>query len=235
MLEILKIFSTIPWYSLAIFFAGLISLVILIPIMISYFVKKTHTNKLGPIEFDNEEDSILNQPQIRDYRMNVMLAFGYVKDDLRYRIRSNGFNKIKDWDNYITEAVISFDVIIKNYMDLNYYSKAIIDRLTLTEQNKIIVEEVKDKYAEMFNNILDIMKEEKENIKKLEEELDGYKKGVFPIVLSDILYLVHKIYVIESETITRRGMVEVERALAEITQMYFKHYVKIYKEEISKK
>lgn len=233
MIELLTAIASIPWYNLLIILAIVLSIVAVLPFSLTRFIKKNHPTEIGPMKFDGDEESLINNPQIRDYNFNVIIGFGYIKDEMRYRVQNNGFEKIKNWEEYINEAVNNFDVIVSNYMDINYYTKAIIDRLTLTEQNKIIFDDVKAKYVEMFNNILVVMNEEKENVKELEKELENLKKKTKAAMISDIIRIVTKITITENSTLTRRCMTEVERSINEIMQLYKRHYLKLFKEAVA--
>ena len=191
--EFLASFSKIPFYTWIIFFGGIISIIILLPNQIIKLVKKTHPSEIGNIKFENEQDSLMNNPEARDYRQNIIIGFDEIKSNLRYRIRSNGWEKITDWDQYVNCAIVNFDTIMCDYMDVHYYTNSLIDRLTLSDQNKIIWEDVKKKYIEMFNNILTIIKEEKNNVKKCEENLEECKKKPKNILISDLIHLITKI------------------------------------------
>jgi hypothetical protein len=224
-----------PWYQLGILFSGFIGVIYVLVKMIVYLILKTKPNSIGPVKFNLDEDSIINMPEVRDYHQNVIIGFSKVADEIRYRIRCNGFENIKNWDNYIDDAIRCFDIILTEYMDSNYFSNSTIDRLSLFELNKIISPEVEKKYKEMFDVILKIIKSQKEEIRLCEEELEKCKKKQKNILIADMMRLITKINLIENIIITKKSMIEVDRILPEIQQLYYRHFIKILKDELLKK
>jgi len=234
-------FVGLPWYNLLLFYVGLIAIIILLPDQIIKFVKKAKPKEIGPIKFNNDEDSLVNHPEVRDYLFQITNAFEEIKADLRYRLRTNGWEKIENIEEYINAAINQFDIMLTQYLDKHYYFNSSIDRMELFTYNKIIWLDVKDNYYTMFQNMVKIIKEQKKEMERCEKELDelmsgkNCKKNQKCIVATDIIKIVTKITIDDNITIIRRCMIEAERTIAENVQLYYGHYLGKLKDLLLKK
>ena len=183
--------------------------------------------------------NIVQALEVRDYLNNLRHIFDGVKDDIRARLTENGWNKMSKIElmDYFDRAVKDHDIKLTNYLNDYYYYNAIVSRVALYDWNERIKDAVEDKYLEMYATLDRITsgayKEIYEKEKKLEEAKKNKQLCNPNIQLcpntSAIIDQVIDLFLDKTVRIKRKCMVEVERYLDDIRQMYYSHYLTIYK------
>jgi len=237
-------------------FIFILMLIAAVTVAIILIIKQLHglkfKNKSVDIQIGDEPDNnqkstvntlevrdYRNHLEIRDYRNQIIQVFdGPIKDEIRQQIRENGWMTIKDWDEYEERSINLYNLKHTTWLDEHYYYNSIIGRLELFEWNKIIWRDVEGTYQAMFEKMLEIMKDGYKNIERKKQELQEImdnreckgSKSKCPKV-ADIIRLTTEININEYVSIREKCMVEAERAISEIVQLYYTHYVALYKQK----
>jgi len=125
-------------------FIGILILIIAATFAIGYLINRLKGSRLKNKSIDfqigsiQDNESLVQNLEVRDYRHLLIQAYDLIKDDIRSRIRQNGWKNKKNWDEYVSDAINQHDIILTRYLDDHYYSNSRVDRLELFEWNKYI-------------------------------------------------------------------------------------------------
>ena len=155
--------------------------------------------------------------------------------DIRYRVRKNGWEKRPNWSQYVNDAMYAHTNKITQTLDKWYPSDALVERIKLYEWNKAKMPEIQDRMKRMYDTMYDIFKEAHAEADRLRCILknptvcQGNEGGDVCIGAIKAMQYLSDIHTLEGVDIREQCMNEAERALLEIMQILFSHYLTIYK------
>lgn len=189
-----------------------------------------------PVKNQVVESSLVQHLEVRDYRHLIREALELVKDDIRYRVRRNGWEDIADWPGYREPAITQADIIFTRFMDEHYYFMARVDRLRLFDYNEQIAGEISKIYRGMYDRMLEIVKAGHKAIAERRAAITEIQAGAACSSkfrrCGDVIRETIELVIEEQINIKAQCMTEAERALQEIAQELYSHYLTIYKQTI---
>ena len=228
---------------------GSFIIVILILLMILISMLKSFKIKTKDIEIskgsegksiDAEKLSVVHHIEVRDYNGLLFQIFDMMKTDIAIRIRRNGWLQIEDFKGYVENAYKTAETTMIQFLDAHYYPFSKVERSELHDWNMKIVPEVKPLFCSMFNRIYDINVKANLKIEAIQKELEHIKSNricdhnsiekCYNIL--DVIRLVTEMQYENHVVVKDNSMIEVNRILKEIHQMFFQHYIVIYKRRL---
>ena len=155
--------------------------------------------------------------------------------DIRYRVRKNGWEKRPNWGQYVSDAIHAHSNKITQTLDKWYPSDSSVDRIDLYEWNKEKTPEIEDRMKRMYDTMYEIFREAHAEADRLRCLLhnptgcSGAKEGEVCIGAIKVMQILSDIHKLEGVDTREQCMNEAERALLEVMQILFSHYLTIYK------
>lgn len=180
-----------------------------------------------------EVNSLIHELNVKVYNRLWELIKRQLLDDIRYRVRKNGWLTIANWKQYIEDAIKAHDNFATSYLDENYSHELKVDRIAIYDHNKKIEEKILERYRRMYNDMRNYSYEAKQEALKLEEEMSELNgcigNGGRCARITDIMYMTRKILDIEKIELKEKCMNEAQRALEEVVHLYTSHFLTLYK------
>jgi len=241
--------STANWFNILIFFLGVIVMIIAITGAVLLIFSRIKKVKL---KFDRNEYQIggdgdepyARRLEARDYRHLLLEVFNdVIKGDISYRVRNSGWPKESaEWNEYVKNAVNQHKVDFDCYLDENYYDNSIINLKELKEWNILIWADAYAIFQSLYEKMLEISMESRRVIGEKEKELDSIQNNrkCAPrlkkcLNILEVIRLTREIDYEENLLMRERCMVETERTLKELRQIYYSHFLKKYRQNIQLK
>jgi hypothetical protein len=217
-------------------------------------IKSLHLGNLVKLETDSDsggadddeaarDASIVQHLEVRDYRNNLVTAFDIIKDDVRWRVRKNGWLERDDLYDYFQHAIDGHETFLTKYLDDHYYHNSKIERIALYDWNKMLWPQVESEYRAMYDRLLDIVKRGYAASNKKKAMLQGLQENrelCSPTLqrcpnAAEIIRLTTEILIDENLSMREQCMIEAEQSLEEIMRIYYSHYLKKYKQVFNEK
>lgn len=166
---------------------------------------------------------------------DIFFGQGGIIADIRYRVRKNGWEKRLNWSQYVNDAIHAHSNKITQTLDKWYPGDSSVDRIQLYEWNKEKTPEIHDRIKRMYDTMYEIFREAHTEANRLRRllhnpiECPGSKQGGVCIGAVKAMQYLSDIHTLEGVETREQCMNEAERALLEVMQIMFSHYLTIYK------